>query len=659
MSTHTGIIPADHTASSELTAAIEHLGGKLARDPKQEDVLLELASCYRRANWHDAALRLLADFIATSPARALAHRELGYLHLETGAVADAVAAFEKATSLNPALLECWRELSSLHCARGEALLAERAAQRADVLARLPATLLAVTIDLHDGKLQRAEQACREYMRKNPRDTEGMRLLAAIGLELGVLDDAEFLLASCLMFNPSYVAARYDYARVLHKRHKFAQARAQAQLLLKIDPQNLAYKSAFAAESLAIGDFDAALRVYDEVIAADPADPNPFLYRGHALKTVGRTADAIKSYRKAGTLKPDFGDAFWSLANLKTYQFADDEIEQMLSHEANPATSDVDRYHLCFALGKAFEQRGEFARSFGFYVSGNRLKKSELRYRPERVLKEMELQRDVFTPDFLRSRAGQGYTAADPIFIVGMPRAGSTLIEQVLASHPMVDGTMELPDILSITHRLNGRQTIHETPKYPGILRELSPQAIEALGQEYTRGTQVYRKYAPRFTDKMPNNFRHAGLISLILPGARIIDARRGPMACCLSAFTQLFAEGQEYSYDLTDLGRYFRAYVELMDHWARVLPDKVLRVNYEDVVADLEIQVRRILEFCGLPFDERCLNFHETERAVRTASSEQVRQRLYRSGVEHWKNFEPYLEPLRSALGDLAPGSAT
>ena len=224
---------------------------------------------------------------------------------------------------------------------------------------------------------------------------------------------------------------------------------------------------------------------------------------------------------------------------------------------------------------------------------------------------------------------------------------------------MVDGTMELPDILSITHRLNGRQTIHETPKYPGILRELSPQAIEALGQEYTRGTQVYRKYAPRFTDKMPNNFRHAGLISLILPGARIIDARRGPMACCLSAFTQLFAEGQEYSYDLTDLGRYFRAYVELMDHWARVLPDKVLRVNYEDVVADLEIQVRRILEFCGLPFDERCLNFHETERAVRTASSEQVRQRLYRSGVEHWKNFEPYLEPLRSALGDLAPGSAT
>ncbi len=327
---------------------------------------------------------------------------------------------------------------------------------------------------------------------------------------------------------------------------------------------------------------------------------------------------------------------------------------MLSHEANPATSHVDRYHLCFALGKGFEQRGEFARSFGFYASGNRLKKSELRYHPERVLKEMQLQREVFTPDFLRSHAGRGCAAADPIFIVGMPRAGSTLLEQVLASHPMVDGTMELSNILSITHRLNGRQMIHGTPKYPGILREVSAQAIEALGREYIRDTQVYRKSAPRFTDKMPNNFRHVGLISLILPNALIIDARRSPMACCFSVFQQLFAEGQEFSYDLADVGRYYRAYVELMDHWDRVLPGKVLRVDYEDVVADLATQVRRILEFCGLPFDERCLNFHETERAVRTASSEQVRQRLYRSGGRALEEFRAVPGAAEDALGDLA-----
>jgi tetratricopeptide (TPR) repeat protein len=588
------------------------------------------------------------------PESAQAYRERGCAYLQSGAVAEAIAAFEAATRLNPALLECWQTLASLYGAQGAVQLADRAARRADMLARLPATLLAISIDLHDGKLYQAEKACREYMRNNPRDVEGMRLLAAIGIQLGVLDDAEFLLESCLVFSPSHTLARYDYVRVLHKRQKFAQARAQAQLLLKVDPGNASYKSAFAAESLAVGDFETALRIYAELVDADPADHNHFLHQGHALKTVGRTPDAIACYRRAGRLKPDFGDAFWSLANLKTYRFEDAEIEQMLAREADPATALADRYHLCFALGKAFEQRREFARSFELYERGNRLKKSELRYRPERLMQEMQLQREVFTEEFVRSRAGQGCAAADPIFIVGMPRAGSTLLEQVLASHPLVDGTLELPNILSIAFRLNGRQTLNQMPRYPGVVRELAPQMLQALGQEYIRGTKVYRKSAPRFTDKMPNNFRHVGLIGLMLPNARIIDARRNPMACCFSVFQQLFAEGQEFSYDLSDVGQYYRAYVELMDHWDRVMPGRVLRVNYEDVVADLDTQVRRLLDFCGLPFDERCLSFHETERAVRTASSEQVRQPLYRGAVEHWKNFEPHLQPLKNALGDLA-----
>jgi tetratricopeptide (TPR) repeat protein len=594
-----------------------------------------------------------------SPPSAQAYRELGRLHLESDDIPAATTAFEKAIGLNPALLECWEALTSLYEAQGAVQLAERAARRAAMLAGLPAPLLAISIDLHDGKLYQAEKASREYMREHPRDVEGMRLLAVIGMQLGVLDDAEFLLESCLVFNPSHTPARYDYVRVLHKRQKFAQARAQAEQLLKVDPGNGAYKSAFAAESLAVGDFETALRTYAELIGADPTDHNHFLHHGHALKTVGRTPDAIECYRRAGRLKPDFGDAFWSLANLKTYRFEDVEIEQMVAREADPATALADRYHLCFALGKAFEQRDEFARSFGFYERGNRLKKSELRYRPERLIQEMQLQQEVFTEELVHSRAGRGCGAADPIFIVGMPRAGSTLLEQVLASHPLVDGTLELPNILSLAFRLNGRQTLDDTPRYPGVVRELAPQMLQALGQEYLRGTKVYRKSAPRFTDKMPNNFRHVGLIGLILPNARIIDARRNPMACCFSVFQQLFAEGQEFSYDLADVGQYYRAYIDLMAHWHRVMPGRVLRVNYEDVVADLETQVRRVLEFCELPFDERCLSFHETERAVRTASSEQVRQPLYRGAIEHWRNFEPYLQPLTEALGDLARDNAS
>ena len=385
----------------------------------------------------------------------------------------------------------------------------------------------------------------------------------------------------------------------------------------------------------------------------------FLHRGHALKTVGRAEEAVTSYRGAAAIRPDLGDAYWSLANLKTYRFEASELDRMLEAEAAATTSAEDRYHLCFALGKAFEQSGDYDRSFTFYERGNRLKRSELRYRNDRLLQEMRLQQEVFTHEFLGRRAGFGCPAPDPIFIVGLPRAGSTLLEQILASHPQVDGTLELPNVLAIANRLNGRGTVQAAPRYPAVLRDMPDETFAKLGREYIEGTRLHRRGAPRFTDKMPNNFRHIGLISLMLPQARIIDARRDPMACCFSAFQQLFAEGQEFSYDLADLGQYYRAYVELMDHWDRVLPGRILRVNHEDVVADLEREVRRLLDFCGLPFDERCLRFHETDRPVRTASSEQVRQPLNKRGVEQWRRYAAHLGPLREALGDLATAEDT
>jgi tetratricopeptide (TPR) repeat protein len=565
-----------------------------------------------------------------------------------------VDAYRRATALNPARLGSWRALAELHRKLGAAAQAAQADRAVQGLSRLPPPLLQAGIDLHDGKLARAEQACREHLRRHPRDVEGMRLLAEIGLKLGVLDDAEFLLESCLFFEPGHRAARYEYIRVLHKRQRFAEALEQAKRLLGSDPGNLLYRSVHAAELLAVGDYQAALDIYDALIVEDPHDPLKLLHRGHALKTVGRAQEAVTSYRGAAAIRPDLGDAYWSLANLKTYRFEASELDRMLEAEAAATTSAEDRYHLCFALGKAFEQSGDHDRSFTFYERGNRLKKSELRYRNDRLLQEMRLQQEVFTREFLERRRGIGCPAPDPIFIVGLPRAGSTLLEQILASHPQVDGTLELPNVLAIAARLNGRGTVQAAPRYPAVLRDMPDEAFAKLGREYIEGTRLHRRGAPRFTDKMPNNFRHIGMISLMLPQARIIDARRDPMACCFSAFQQLFAEGQEFSYDLTDLGHYYRGYVELMDHWDRVLPGRVLRVNHEDVVADLDREVRRLLDFCGLPFDERCLRFHETDRPVRTASSEQVRQPLNKRGVEQWRRYAAHLGPLREALGDLA-----
>jgi len=565
-----------------------------------------------------------------------------------------VDAYRRATALNPARLGSWRALAELHRKRGTLSAAAQADRAVQGLSRLPPPLLQAGIDLHDGRLARAEQACREHLRRHPRDVEGMRLLAEIGLKLGVLDDAEFLLESCLVFEPGHRAARYEYIRVLHKRQRFAEALEQAKRLLGSDPGNLLYRSVHAAELLAVGDYQAALDIYDALIAEDPHDPMKFLHRGHALKTVGRAEEAVTSYRGAAAIRPDLGDAYWSLANLKTYRFEASELDRMLEAEAAATTSAEDRYHLCFALGKAFEQSGDYDRSFTFYERGNRLKRSELRYRNDRLLQEMRLQQEVFTHEFLGRRAGFGCPAPDPIFIVGLPRAGSTLLEQILASHPQVDGTLELPNVLAIANRLNGRGTVQAAPRYPAVLRDMPDETFAKLGREYIEGTRLHRRGAPRFTDKMPNNFRHIGLISLMLPQARIIDARRDPMACCFSAFQQLFAEGQEFSYDLADLGQYYRAYVELMDHWDRVLPGRILRVNHEDVVADLEREVRRLLDFCGLPFDECCLRFHETDRPVRTASSEQVRQPLNKRGVEQWRRYAAHLGPLREALGDLA-----
>jgi hypothetical protein len=455
--------------------------------------------------------------------------------------------------------------------------------------------------------------------------------------------------------------------VLHKRQKFEKALEQAKILLDAYPENHAFQLAYANENVAVGNFDSALEIYDRVIANHPAFAQPYLSRGHALKTIGRLEEAIQSYRSAYRAKPDFGDAFWSLANLKTYRFTDAEIDHMLARLDDPSTANVDRYHLCFALGTAYEARRDFARSFRCYEQGNRLKQKDTRYDPDNQEAAMHRQAEFCTAELFASKAGMGGRYDDPIFIVGLPRAGSTLLEQILASHSMVDGTMELPNIIALAHRLNGRRFVSEEARYPGILAELTAEQLQKFADRFIEETRIHRAGAPFFIDKMPNNFMHIGLIQLILPKARIIDARRHPMACCFSGFKQLFADGQEFTYGQEEIARYYKGYVRLMEHWDEVLPGKVLRVHYEHVVADLEGQLRRILDYLGLPFEENCLNYYQTDRSIRTPSSEQVRQPIYRGGLEQWRNFEPYLDVLKRELADEisrypspdSPGSPT
>lgn len=629
----------------------------LDHTPEDGEALYLAAVAARYLRDFAAAAAYLDRLHAAMPEYGRAWQEAGHLALAQGQEAAALAAFQRATRFNPALAASWREQARLLAATGrdgEARLATFQQQR---LARLPRELVAVTNHLAEGRLLRAEEICRHYLRTHPaRDAhhvEGMRLLARIGIEFGVLEEAEFLLESALAFRPDDVQLRLDYIDALRRRQNFARARAEAETLYQRDPDSPVFQSRLAIESMAVGDYDRGLALFDRVLEQRPGDPANLTSKGHALKTTGAGAEAIASYRAAIAARPDHGDAWYALANLKTYRFSDDELARMQTQAARGDLAFMDRVHLAFALGKAHEDRGDYAASFAAYDEGNRLKRAQTRYSADAMSAELARQKEACTPELFAQHWGAGHDAPDPIFILGLPRAGSTLLEQILASHSQVDGTLELPDILALAHRLRGRRVGENL--YPQALHDLTADQLAQFGRDFIANTRIHRASAPFFIDKMPNNFRHIGLIHLILPNAKIIDARRDPMDCCFSGFKQLFAEGQEFTYGLTEVGRYYADYVDLMDHWDTVLPGKVLRVRHEDVLDDLEGQTRRMLDYLGLPFEEACLDFHKTARAVRTASSEQVRQPINRKGQGAWKPFEPWLDELTAALGDCAP----
>jgi tetratricopeptide (TPR) repeat protein len=504
-----------------------------------------------------------------------------------------------------------------------------------------------------GRPAEADALLRAALPLRPNDPLLLWMAGDVASRGGRNAEAATLLARCLDLAPSFVPARYAYAMVLTWLDRVREALAQADRLLADQPGNALYRHLRASSLLRLGEEAAAAEAYGAVLDAHPDQPLSWMSYGHVLKTVGRQAEAVAAYRRCLALDPRQGEAWWSLANLKTVRFDDDDVAAMRAALAGQL-AEPDRLQLHFALGKALEDAGRYADAFEDYARGNAMQRARLDYAAAETTGQMRRSKALLSRGFFSGRAGQGTPQPDPIFIVGLPRSGSTLVEQILASHSQVEGTQELPYLPAIAARLGGRARRESEGAYPDVLAALSPQELADLGREYLAHAQVHRKLArPFFIDKLPNNFAHVGLIHLILPNARIIDARRHPLGCCLSGFKQHFAAGQPFTYDLTDIGRYYADYVELMAHFDAVLPGRVHRVIYERMVADAEAETRALLDHCGLPFEAGCLKFYENDRAVRTASSEQVRRPIFTGAADHWRHFEPWLDPLKAALGPV------
>ena len=594
--------------------------------------------------------KFIEQLMRIAPDMGRAYQELGHIYRDMGNMEKAVIHYRQACELNPALLASWNQLYKYFIENKNQPASDHAKEQIEKLKSLPSTLLYIDQIMNEGRLGVAETQCRAFLKNNPTHTYAMSLLSEIANRLGYFDDAEFLLEKAVEFKPNDGDLRMKYAQILRKKQKFAKTLEQVNILCDQYPDNHSYQAQKASEIMQNGDHEGAIKLLDNILQKNPYNFSSFTSKGHAQKTLGQTDQAIKSYQSAYKIKSDHGEAFFSLANLKTYSFSSEELNGMRKQVKRIDLSLRDKSYFHFALAQACESIGEFDEAFSHLEKGNKIKNDQSKYSIERMDAELQAQIDVCDEDFFSELGIGGHMTKDPIFILGLPRAGSTLIEQILASHSMIDGTLELPNILSIAQSLRGDDIYGKLGNYPKSMKSLTPMQRDELGKKFIDETRMHRKNAPMFTDKMPNNFRHIGLIHLIMPNAKIIDARRYPLDCCFSMFKQLFAQGQEFSYGLKETASYYNSYVKLMDHWDKVLPGKILRVNNEDVIEDLEGQVNRLLNFLDLPFEEGCISFHETDRLVRTASSEQVRQPINKKGMGRWKPYAKNLKPLLETL---------
>ncbi len=622
------------------------------------DGLLRQAMDLRGRGRVPDALAMLTRLEASHPSFSRLYQERGHCHILLGEGPAAISALQTAVHLNPTLPSSWDMLEQLYRRLGDAAQAAYAAGQLATLKQLPQAVVVANCLYADGDLGPAEQVIRDYLRTDGGNVGALRLLARIRHADGAFDEAEALLVAVLDRAPDYHAARLDYASALLQGQKPLLARQAAERLLEVDPNDRDYLKAYAAACVALGDHEPVIDLYARLLAGPNMSAEEVadlrLWRANALKVTGRQAEAIADYRASLAARPDNSVAWFSLANLKSYRFTGDDIARMKAAERSADIQDMDHVYLGFALGKALEDDSDYEDSWSYYARGNALRRAAGRYRPEVAEACADNLKSVFTAEVFAARSDFGVDDPAPVFILGLPRSGSTLIEQILASHSQVEGTQELTEIGRYVGEFCGRDPACGLPLSPEVLLRLTAEEARGLGARFLAETRAYRRLGrPVFIDKMPNNFWHIGLIHLILPHATIIDVRREPMACCFSNFKQLFGtSNQEFTYGVDDIARYYRTYLDLMRHWDDVLPGRVLRVPYEDVVEDLEGGVRRLLDHCGLPFEPACLAFHETRRSIRTPSSEQVRRPIDREGLDQWRHYAPWLAPLKDALGD-------
>jgi predicted Zn-dependent protease len=625
--------------------------------PGHPMAMLLVGSAQRLLGRNAIALSTLGNLVSSQPRAAVVHLEYGLVLVATGRNRDAIASIRRAAELNPTLPGVWRTLADQLRALGDAQGADAAYLLHVKAGTRDPRLLRPAAALFKNDIPEAETLLRAHLRDNPTDVAALRMLAETIARTGRYPEAETLLVRCLELAPSFAEARAHYATLLDRCNRPVEALQQIDRLLAAEPQHPHYRSLKSAALLGIGEYQRAYEMCVELLAEYPDHSRTWLNYGIVSKTTGRYDEAIRAYRRSLELAPSLGEAWWSLANLKTFSFSTADIAEMQRGLQLGESTDEDRLHLHFALGKAFEDASQYEVSFQHYAEGNRLGRKLRRYSAQHNARFVERTKAVYSSELLRQRATAGCSAPDPIFIVGLPRAGSTLVEQILASHSMVEATMELVEIISLAHRL-GRFD-DSTAKdgaalYPETVASLAPERLRQLGEDYIARTRVHRKTdAPFFIDKLPNNCLHVGLIALALPNAKIIDVRRHPLGCGFSVFKQHFARGQGFSYSLEDIGQFYRRYVELMAHFDQMLPGRVHRIYYEALVENTEAEVRALLEHCQLPFEEGCLRFYENRRAVQTASSEQVRRPIFRDGLEQWRHYEPWLEPLKTALGPV------
>ena len=642
--------------ASDPAAAEQEIAKVLRAAPADPRARLIKASARRRLGDPIGALAILQPLAKAFPSAAHTQYELGMALADRGQSQAAISALQRAAQLRPDLAEAWRALGDLLFAAGDNAGADDAFARAERASVRDPGLAPAADALFAGRLDVAEALLRARLLAQPDHPEALRLLGQAYLRQQRIADAETLFARAVELEPAHLGARFALASALFEQQKAPEALPHVIRLLEADPRNLAYRNLHAACLGLVGEFDQVVAINEALLAEYPRQPRLWLNHGHALRTVGRRADAVDAYRRAIALAPGLGDAWWSLANLKIAALDPADEAVMTAQLQRGDLADDDRLHLHFALGKALEDRGADEAAFAHYVAGGGLRRRLVPYDPEVEAGLVTRSIATFTPAFFAERAGLGAEERDPIFIVGLPRSGSTLIEQILASHSAVEGVMELPDIGALATALI-QQAGGAVEAYPGLLARLDPSAFRRLGEAYIVRTRIHRKLGrPFFIDKMPNNFRHIGLILTALPHAKVIDARRHPLGVGFSAFKQHFNQGQGFSYDLADIGAYYRGYVELMAHIDAVQPGRVIRVIYEDLVEDTEGQVRALFERLGLPFEDAALRFYENARAVRTVSSEQVRRPVFREGLDQWRRFEPWLGPLKQALGPALEG---